>query len=204
MNGLKEKCVCVVGCGGLGGYVAEYLIRLGIGHIIAVDGDRFSESNLNRQILCTMDNIGEYKAEEVKLRAERINMNVSVTAVNEFINAENAENIIKSADVVIDALDSMDARKLLFEACKKSEKTMIHGAIGTESMQIAVIPPNKSFPRMEAETVHADEVLSYIPAICAGYEVSECRKMLMGEKSELYGKMLCIDLSSNEQIVIEI
>lgn len=204
MNGLKEKCVCVVGCGGLGGYVAEYLIRLGVGHIIAVDGDRFSESNLNRQILCTLGNIGEYKAEAVKKRAECVNKDVSVTVVNEFLTAENAESIIKSADVIVDALDSMDARKVLFEACKKTGKTMIHGAIGTSGMQVAVIPPDKDFPRMNAETVHADAVLSYVPAICAGYEVSECKKLLSGEKPTLYGKMLCIDLDENEQIVFDL
>lgn len=204
MNGLKDKCVCVVGCGGLGGYVAEYLIRLGVGHIIAVDGDRFSESNLNRQILCTLDNIGECKAEALKKRAECVNKDVSVTVVNEFLTAENAEGIIKSADVIVDALDSMDARKVLFEACKKTGKTMIHGAIGTSGMQIAVIPPDKSFPGMDAETVHADAVLSYVPAICAGYEVSECKKLLSDEKPTLYGKMLCIDLDENEQLIFEL
>ena len=204
MNGLNEKCVCVVGCGGLGGYVAEYLIRLGVGHIIAVDGDRFSESNLNRQILCTLDNIGEYKAEALKKRAECVNKDVSITVVNEFLTSENAENIIKSADVIIDALDSMEARRVLLQACKKSGKTMIHGAIGTSGMQVAVIPPDKDFPRMEAQTVHADAVLSYVPAICAGYEVSECRKLLSGEKPTLYGKMLCIDLDENEQIIFDL
>lgn len=204
MTKLNEKCVCIVGCGGLGGYVAEYLIRLGVGSIIAIDGDRFNESNLNRQLYCTLDTIDKFKAEAVKKRAERINKSVSVTVINEFLTTENAGEIIKSADVVIDALDSIDARKLLFDACKKEGKVMIHGAIGKMTMQIAVIPPEKSFPAMQAETVHGDEVLSYVPAICAGYEVSECTKLLTGEKSELYGKMLCIDLSSNEQIVIEI
>ena len=204
MNGLDKSCVCVVGCGGLGGYVAEYLIRLGVGHIIAVDGDKFSESNLNRQILCTLDTLGEYKAEAVKQRAESINKAVSVTAVNEFLTGENAGEIIKNADVVIDALDSMDARKTLFNACKMSGKTMIHGAIGTSGMQIAVIPPDRDFPKMQAETVHGDEVLAHVPAICAGYEVSECVKLLRGENSSLSGKMLCIDLSDNEQIEIVI
>lgn len=204
MNTLSEKCVCVAGCGGLGGYVAEYLIRLGVGHIIAVDGDKFSESNLNRQILCTLDTLGKAKAETVKQRAESINKAVSVTAINEFLTAENAEGIIKHADVVIDALDSVDARRILFDACKRAGKVMIHGAIGKSSMQIAVIPPEKSFPSMQAETVHGEAVLSYVPAMCAGYEVNECVKLLKNETSTLYGKMLCIDLCENEQIEIEI
>lgn len=204
MNALSEKCVCVVGCGGLGGYAAEYLIRLGVGRIIAVDGDKFSESNLNRQILCTLDTLGKAKGEAVKQRAESINKAVSVTAINEFLTAENAEEIIKSADVVIDALDSMDARRILADACKRTGKVMIHGAIGKSAMQIAVIPPEKSFPAMQAETVHGDDVQSYVPAICAGYEVSECVKLLKQEESALYGKMRCIDMDTNEQIVIEV
>lgn len=182
----------------------EYLIRLGVGHIIAVDGDKFSESNLNRQILCTLNTLGEYKAEIARQRAESINKTVSVTAVNEFLTEENAERIIGEADIVIDALDSIEARKTLFNACKKAGKTMIHGAIGTSGMQIAVIPPDMDFPKMQAETVHGDEVLAHVPAICAGYEVSECVKVLRGEESSLSGKMLCIDLNDNEQIVIGI
>lgn len=204
MNTLKESCVCIAGCGGLGGYVAEYLIRLGVGYIIAVDGDRFSESNLNRQILCTRNTLGEYKAEALRQRAASINDEISVTAVNEFITAENAERIIKGAHVVIDALDSVKARKVLSDACKSSRKTMIHGAIGRSSMQIAVIPPSIDFPRMQAETVHGDEVLAHVPAICAGYEVNECLKILRGEGSSLSGKLLCIDLTDNEQIEIKI
>ena len=204
MNGIDKSCVCVVGCGGLGGYVSEYLIRLGVGSIIAVDGDRFAQSNLNRQILCTLNTLGTYKAEAVRQRAESIRPELSVSAVNEFLTEENAEEIIKDADVVIDALDSMQARKTLFDACKRAGKTMIHGAIGKSGMQIAVIPPEGDFPKMQAETVHGDEVLAHVPAICAGYEVSECVKLLRGEKSSLSGKMLCIDLNDNEQIVIEI
>ena len=75
---LKEFKVCVVGCGGLGGYVIEMLGRIGIGHITAVDGDGFDESNLNRQILSDTYCLGKNKAVAAKERMERVNPLISL------------------------------------------------------------------------------------------------------------------------------
>lgn len=201
---MKNKTVCLVGCGGIGGYAAEYLMRLGVGNIIAVDGDRFTQSNMNRQLYCLSETIGQFKAEAVKQRCESINPLIRVTAHNCYLTQENAAGIISDADVVIDALDNMQSRQILAHACSASGKVMIHGAIGTGSLQVAVIPPGKKLPCTHARSVHAEEVLSYVPAMCASYEVSECHKLLLGQKGALYGKMLCIDLDTNEHISFEI
>lgn len=86
---LKDFSVVVIGCGGLGGYTVEMLARLGIGHITVVDGDSFSESNLNRQILSNNQNLGKNKAVEAKKRMEIVNELIEVVPVTKFIDEYN-------------------------------------------------------------------------------------------------------------------
>lgn len=203
---LKNSRVCIAGCGGLGGYIAELLIRLGVGEIVAVDGDLFDESNLNRQLTCTLDTLGKGKAEAVKARAAAINPQVQVTAVAEYIDSANAAEIIKGCDLVIDALDTVEARKILQAACKKHGTTMIFGAIGPWHIQYGVVPPeSEMFSKLTASPdYHGDTMLSFIPSLCASYEVAEAVKLLSGNESAFTGKICDIDLFTNEQIIIEI
>lgn len=203
---LKNARVCVVGCGGLGGYITELLIRLGVGEIIAVDGDSFDESNLNRQLTCTLETIGKSKAETVVQRAKLIDPDVNVTAVTEFLTAENAEGIIGGCDLVIDALDSIEVRATLHSACKKLGITMVFGAIGPWHIQFGVVPPqSEMFKKLTASPeYHGETMLSFVPSLCASYEVAEAVKLLTGNDSELVGKICDIDLMTNEQLIIEI
>ena len=75
---LWESHVCVVGCGGLGGYIIEYLARVGVGRLTVVDGDRFEPSNLNRQLLCTQPLLGSLKAEAAAARIRSIHPEITV------------------------------------------------------------------------------------------------------------------------------
>ena len=109
---LHKKRVLVAGCGGLGGYITENLLRLGIGHITAVDGDSFDVSNLNRQLLATEATIGKSKAEAAKERAALVNPSVEFMAIGKYITPENAADTIAGHNIVIDALDSVSARLL--------------------------------------------------------------------------------------------
>lgn len=203
---LKNSRVCVVGCGGLGGYISELLIRLGVGEIVAVDGDKFDKSNLNRQLTCTLETVGRGKAEAVKERASLINPEVSVSAVSEFLTKENAEDIIAGCSLVIDALDTIEARRVLHSACKRLGITMVFGAIGPWHIQFGVVPPeSEMFSKVgSSPDYHGEDMLSFVPSLCASYEVNEAVKLLTGNESELMGKMCDIDLMANEQIIIEI
>ena len=87
-DSLKNFKVCVVGCGGIGGYVIEMFGRIGIGNITAVDGDVFEESNLNRQILSSTDNLGFSKALEAKIRMEKVNPLIQVKALEKMLTEE--------------------------------------------------------------------------------------------------------------------
>lgn len=203
---LRSAKVCLVGCGGLGGYIAEYLMRLNIGKLIAVDGDVFFDSNLNRQLLCTEKTLGKNKAEAVKGRAGEIKSASEVISVCEYLTADNAEKIISDCDIVIDALDSLAARKILHDACSKRGIPMIFGAIGAWKVQFAVLMPDCKFLEKieEMPEFHGEDMLSFIPALCASYQVAEAVKLLCGKKSEYENKLCDIDLLMNEKIGIDL
>ncbi len=121
MNKLKNAKVAVFGVGGVGGYVCEALIRSGIGFIDIFDNDTISESNINRQIIATVDAVGEYKTDVMKQRMLSINPDAVVNAFNTFYSAENsAKYPISSYDYVVDAIDTVSSKIELILRCKES------------------------------------------------------------------------------------
>ncbi|MFO7897005.1 MAG: ThiF family adenylyltransferase [Candidatus Cloacimonadales bacterium] len=129
MKKIEAAHVCVVGCGGLGGYVLELLARLGVGEITVVDGDSLEESNLNRQILSREANLGSSKVKAAEKRISSINSEIKLHALNKFLTPENAVEIISEMDLVIDALDSIETRKILAQACATENLVLVHAAI---------------------------------------------------------------------------
>ena len=107
---LLRSCVGVLGCGGLGGYIIEMLARAGVGSLVLIDGDTFSESNLNRQLLCTEEKMGKNKAEAGRDRVQSINSVVEVRACTEYFRDENADALLQGCDLVLDALDNNTSR----------------------------------------------------------------------------------------------
>lgn len=205
---LFDSSVCVVGCGGLGGYIIEILARLGVGKITAVDGDVFDETNLNRQLLSEDALIGKEKALAAETRVAGINPNVKLTPVVKFLTAENGEDIIKGHDIVIDALDSAEARIVLKDICRKLDLIMIHGAIGGWHGQLSVVrPEDEIIEKLYGGGFESDSKElgnpSFIPPVIASLEVTECVKVLLGKGSPLYGKLLAIDLLEEEFEVID-
>ncbi len=201
---LMTKSVCVVGCGGLGGYVIEMLGRIGIGKITAVDGDVFDLTNLNRQLLSTEAHIGLGKALTAKERMSKVNSGIKFTAISDYLTAENAEEILSGHDLVIDALDSIAARFILQETTSKLKIPMIYGAIAGWYGQVSTIMPGSDFLsriyRNHEGKGHESELgnPSFSPALVASIEVSEAVKVLIGRGETLEGKLLLIDLLNNE------
>lgn len=107
---LFSKHVCVVGCGGLGGYVISALARIGVGNLTIVDSDCFEDTNLNRQLFSNEENLGKPKTEVVLSEISKINSSIKVNAIQSNLNEENAKSIIKGADCVVDCLDNFKAR----------------------------------------------------------------------------------------------
>ncbi len=115
---LKKSKVLVCGLGGVGGYVAEALARAGIGHIDVLDNDVFSASNLNRQILATVDTVGRRKTEVAAERIKSINPDCAVKAFDIFYTPQNSDRIdLSEYDYVADAIDTVTSKiELIFRA----------------------------------------------------------------------------------------
>ena len=138
---LLQSRIAVVGCGGLGGYIVEMLVRLGVGNLLVIDPDFFVESNLNRQLLATTETLGRYKAEVARERGGIINPVVTIEALNQSFQSERGSQFLASCDLVFDALDSIPLRLQLAELCSSLDLLLIHGAVAGWYGQVAVVPP---------------------------------------------------------------
>ena len=114
LENLRKKRVGIAGCGGLGSNCAVALARVGVGHLIIVDFDVISESNLNRQYFFH-DQIGKAKVLALKENIARINPSVKVTAINVKLDAQNISDIFKEVDVLVEAFDRSDQKQILIE-----------------------------------------------------------------------------------------
>ena len=126
---LQDFRVCVVGCGGLGGYVVEMLGRIGIGHLTVVDSDGFEESNLNRQLYSDTVVLGKSKVEVARERMKLVNPLVEVHDLQVRLTEDNARDLIRGHDAVVDALDNRETRLVLQTAAEELGIPMVHGAI---------------------------------------------------------------------------
>lgn len=221
---LKQKSVCIIGCGGLGGGIIEGLTRLGVGKLTIVDADVFDATNLNRQVLSHEGNLGRSKAEEGALQMKQINAEVQIRPLQVRLNGQNAREIIKGHDVVVDALDNVQSRLILEEACEKEGVPLVHGAIGGWSGQVAVVRPgdrllhaiycddlddgtadgkSDGFGCKEPEPVNQDSKPeggnpSFTPAVIAGMQVAETLKVLLGRDDMLENELLMVDLLTHQ------
>lgn len=206
---LRKRGAVVVGCGGLGGYVAEMLGRLGVGCLTVIDGDCFDESNLNRQILADTSNLDKPKAMVAKERMNLVNPEIKVNAVIEQLSKDNALSLVKGHDVAVDALDNIGSRLILAEACKELQIPLVHGAIAGWYGQVAtILPGEKTMERLcrQGQERGIETGLgnpSFTPALIAAIQVSEVVKLLIGRGDLLSGgKILFIDtLHQDYQII---
>lgn len=183
MDKLTDSRVLVAGCGGLGGYVIEYLARMGIGSLTVVDGDVFTESNLNRQLLCTAEDLGMSKALAAAERVRLIDPSISVTPVCEYLTEANAPALLADADLVIDCLDSIESRLMLEGAAADAGLYIVHGAISGWDLQAMLVPPGSGLlSSIYADTPEDDTKtsLSFTPAACASLQVSLAVRYLCG------------------------
>jgi bacteriocin biosynthesis cyclodehydratase domain-containing protein len=204
MEKIRNARVCVVGAGGIGNPVITQLAAMGVGNLRIVDRDVIEVTNLHRQHLYTDDDIGKVKVEAAAERLRKLNPGVQIEPVPTSVTKFTAESIVKGFDLVIDALDSVDARYALNDACIKHNIPLIYaGAIGVTG-SVSTILPNKSaclrcmFPELNEEEMPACSTEGVHPSILylvAGIQVSEAVKLIMGKDPTLANKLLYVDLS---------
>lgn len=196
---IKNKTALVIGCGGLGCYVVEYLSRLNIGKIIIADNDVFSESNLNRQLYSSFETLGKSKVEIAKERVKKINPETFIEIHNIYVNKENIEFIAKDCDIVFDCCDNTNTKLMLENFCEKKELVLIHGAIDNVYGQVATVyPGNRTLSKIYSKEVTPAKTFSYVPPLIASFQVSEGIKVLTNTGKTLNNKIITIDLRNNE------
>jgi adenylyltransferase/sulfurtransferase len=201
---LRKAKVCVVGVGGIGNPVVTQLTAMGVGKLKIVDRDIIEISNLHRQHLYTENDLGKVKVEAAKERLEKINSSVEIEALPNSVTKYTAESIIRGYDIVVDALDSIDARYALNDACIKLNIPLIYaGALGMLG-SVCTIIPNKTaclrciFPALAEDdmpTCSTEGVHPSILYLVGGIQVSEAVKIILGQKPTLENKLLYVDLN---------
>ncbi len=197
---LKQKRVLIIGCGGLGGYLLDMMLRIGVGHIRICDGDIFEPTNLNRQLLSGIPQLGCSKVCAAASHSNQVNPDVVMEPVNSYMTQDNVFDLIDQCDAVLDALDNIESRKILSLACEQTGTPYIWGAVSGWIAQAAVSMPGdglieKLYP--EDPVIQEKSVLSFTPALCASVQAALCIKLLTGRHTE-NSKIYYFDLLNQE------
>jgi molybdopterin/thiamine biosynthesis adenylyltransferase/rhodanese-related sulfurtransferase len=211
---LQEAKVLVIGAGGLGVPVLQYLAGMGIGTIGVMDGDTISISNLHRQVLYTEQEIGKLKAEVAADRLQKLNSEVSFNRIPVFLNVENALAIIKIYDLVIDASDNFGTRYLVNDACVILKKPYIYGAVQQFEGHVSVFNYNGGptyrclypTPPLASEIPDCNTagVLGVTPGIVGCQQALQAVKVITGVGKTLSGYLQISDFERNDQYKIKL
>ncbi|MEN5296784.1 molybdopterin-synthase adenylyltransferase MoeB [Brucella sp. TWI559] len=204
---LKAARVLVLGAGGLGAPVLQYLAAAGIGTLGLVDDDTVSLSNLQRQVIHDTDSVGLAKVESAKASIARINPHVHVQTHALRLNAENAQALIGDYDVVVDGSDNFATRYALADACAVAERPLVTGAMGRFDGTVTVLMPYRQgadgtqnpsyrdlFPDMPppgtVPTCAQAGILGVLPGVIGSLQAMEVIKLVTGIGEPLIGRLL--------------
>ncbi len=215
---LESAQVLVIGAGGLGCPVLQYLTAAGVGHIGIVDDDRVSLSNLHRQILYTSDDIGKLKTEAALERLTAMNPEVQFSIITGRITTGNAAGMISGYDVIIDCTDNFPTRYLLDDVCRILEKPLIFGAIYQYEGQIAIFNVKSKegtvthyrhlFPEPpepgEVPDCNDAGVLGVLPGVIGTLQATEAIKLITGTGEALTNKLMTVNILNYQTAVFEI
>ncbi|HUA39441.1 MAG TPA: molybdopterin-synthase adenylyltransferase MoeB [Candidatus Sulfopaludibacter sp.] len=198
---IKATSVLCIGAGGLGSPIALYLAAAGIGKLGIVDFDIVDYSNLQRQILHTDADVGRSKAESAKETIQGINPNVEVVLHNTRITSENALDLIRPYDIVVDGTDNFPTRYLTNDACVLLKKPNVYGSIFRFEGQASVFAPHLGGPCYRClypeppppgmvPSCAEGGVLGVLPGIIGCIQATEILKLAIGRGGSLVGRLL--------------
>lgn len=210
---LKAARVLVVGCGGLGAPLLSYLVAAGVGTIGLMDPDTVDESNLHRQTLFTLDDVGKPKVEAAAKRLSLQNPHVQLHQYHEKLSTENALEVIGQYDLVADGTDNFPTRYLVNDACVLLDKVNVYASIYRFEGQVSVF--NYQFPGGERGPNYRDiyptppppgqvpscaegGVLGVLPGIMGSLQANEVIKVITGIGEPLAGTLFVFDTLSFE------
>ncbi len=202
---LKQAKVCVVGVGGLGNPIVTRLATMGVGNIRIVDRDVIELSNLHRQTMFNEDDVGQVKVETAAKKLRKLNPNIVIEELPVSINDYTAIDVVDGCDVVVDALDSVDARYALNKACIEKKIPFVTGAaVGVTGQSFTILPSESAcyhclFPALDEDSMPTCSIEGVHPSILSiigGIEVSEAVKIITGKEPSLKDKVLHVDLEN--------
>ncbi|MCT4615969.1 MAG: HesA/MoeB/ThiF family protein [Marinifilaceae bacterium] len=205
---LKKAKVLIVGAGGLGSPIIQYLSAAGIGRLGIMDKDIVDVSNLQRQVIYKESQIGEKKAVCAKLFAQELNSEIDISVYDFDLNDENALDIISNYDIVVGATDNYKSRYIIDKTCKITNSVFVNGSIGEFEGQVGVFNFKNSvcysdiFGEYESEIEHPKGVLGVLPGIIGSIQATEVLKIILEIGDVLASKLLIFDaLSMNTRII---
>lgn len=186
---LKKSKVLVIGAGGLGCPILQYIATAGVGTIGIVDFDKIEIHNLHRQILYTENQVGQAKATTAKLVLETLNPLITIKAFEEKLTIENASQIIQNFDVIVDGCDNFATRYLVNDTCVALGKSLVYGSILKYEGQVTVFnhkgsknlrdlfpePPNSE----DVPNCNLNGVMGTLPGIIGTMMAHETLKLIM-------------------------
>jgi molybdopterin/thiamine biosynthesis adenylyltransferase len=196
---LFRSSVLVVGLGGLGGYQATILARLGVGRLLLADGDCFVPTNLNRQLLATRDNMGRSKALITAEFLGGIHPALELRPLEEYLDAAKFTAYLRQVDLGLDALDSLAARRQFLAAARQAGKPVIHGAVLGQDGQVTTIFPTDDLA-FESRYLNPSSfdsepppVLAPTVSLVASLQVQEAVRLLLQRPLAYHGRLAYLD-----------
>lgn len=209
---LKQAKVLVIGAGGLGCPVLQYLTAAGVGTIGIIDHDVIDQSNLQRQILYTINDVGLYKAKTAAKRLSKLNPFVNFNIYNTKLTQENAIALFNNYDIIVDGSDNFSTRYLTSDAAVITNKPLVYGAIFKFEGQVSVfnylgsatyrcLYPTPPRPE-DAPNCSEIGVLGVLPGIIGSFQANETIKIICGLGAVLSNKLLLFNaLNMSQQIL---
>lgn len=205
---IKNASVLLVGVGGLGSVISQYLVAAGIGTIGLVDNDKISLHNLQRQILYREPHVGLSKALTAKQSLQKLNSDVSIEAYSVKFKKNNAISLCENYDIIIDGTDNYPTRYLLNDVCVGLDKPLVYGAISEFYGQVSVFNYQGGatyrclFPEAETEDISPIGVFGMLPGVIGSLQACETIKLISGCGEILHNKLFTIDLLNNKTSLV--
>ncbi|WP_248722669.1 HesA/MoeB/ThiF family protein [Seonamhaeicola sp. ML3] len=211
---LSKAKVLVIGAGGLGCPILQYLTAAGVGTIGIIDFDKVELSNLQRQVLFGTSSLGKNKAQAAKTRLEDLNSDIKIKAYPEALTYQNALELFNQYDIIMDGSDNFETRYLVNDACVITNKPLVFGAIYKFEGQVSIFNYNNGpsyrclFPNPPQKDAvpNCSEigVLGVLPGIIGSMQANEVTKLILGIGDVLSGKLLCYNSLSNQTSTLRI
>ncbi|MEP3838210.1 MAG: molybdopterin-synthase adenylyltransferase MoeB [Algibacter sp.] len=209
---LKQAKVLVIGAGGLGCPILQYLTAAGVGTLGIIDDDVVDQTNLQRQVLYTVDDVGKAKVEIAAKRLSKLNPFVQFQVFKDKLTIKNALSLFKAFDIIVDGSDNFQTRYLCNDAAVITNKPLVYGSIFKFEGQVSVFNFNGSgtyrclypTPPKPKESPNCSDVgvMGVLPGIIGSLQANEVIKIICGLGDVLANKLVVFDVLSMRQLIL--